>query len=144
MISASRREVFGRALPPAAAPAAIAELLDAELSSCSRSSSRSKRAATTTVPIVNTIAQPTRNMPSNLDSTPLRNRIGTAIAEPTRTGSSRRMILPSTVGGEISAASPSTSAMLAAHEPITVPSAIGVCPASAVLVATASSGAAVP
>ena len=51
------------------------------------------------------------------------------------------MMRPSIVGGEISAPRPITSEMFAAHEPMTVPSAMGWLCASAVFVATASSGA---
>ncbi len=89
------------------------------------SSSGSSRADTVSVAIVNTIAQATSRTPSSRDSTPLWNSSGTAIAEPSSTGTSRRMMRPSMVGGEISAVSPRISEMFAAHEPITVPSAIG-------------------
>ena len=95
----------------------------------------------TSVTTVNSSAQPISSAPSTRDSTPLRSSSGTAIAEPSRIGTSRRMMRPSIVGGAISAPRPSTSEMFAAHEPMTTPSAIGGLCASAVLVATASSGA---
>jgi hypothetical protein len=140
----------GRALPPIATPlssAACARNIDADApgsGSSSSSMSSSRRADTESVTIVNTTAQATSRPPSSRDRMPLRSRIGTAITEPTSTGTSRRMIRPSTVGGLISAVRPRMSEMFAAHEPITVPSAMGWLCASAVFVATASSGALVP
>jgi beta-lactamase regulating signal transducer with metallopeptidase domain len=119
MSAAVAREARGRARPPIIAPLSSGRRSD------SNSESVSSRAETVSVTMVNSTAHPIRIAPSSRDSIPFQRTRGTAIAEPSRTGTSRRMMRPSTVGGAISAVSPRISEMFAAHEPTTVPIAIG-------------------
>ena len=101
-------------------------------------------AETVKVTTVNKMAQATSAMPSPRERWPSRRHSGTAMAEPSKIGISRLMSRLSMSGGRSRAVIPRIRLMLAAQEPITVPSAMGCTLSSAALVDTASSGAEVP